>query len=422
MKWLATGFVALAALFAVVSEWRHLQTWRLRERAEQSYYQGDFKKTLARYDAVIDRRSGEPRSYTDPADTLSQYLSGAGQDLPQQEFDRLAALAVGYYLHALDASPPNAWAYARLATLANSMGKRLARDGQIDLAILSGTPDALTPQDRFCEAAWVKAVQIEPRNFYYRDYLGDFYLRRGFRERALGHFRYAVRLHPVLEKHYYLSDFAEASPEVLRAVELGVQDALAAADTDVSPYNIHRFLAELYLKLGRLEDAEASLLAAAEHSPKPHAVDLQIGQLRARQGDDVGALEAFRRSAERQPDYPKAWLHLALTWSRMSRHEEAVGAAYKARGLDPGNFAISTALARVLEAAGKLEEAAEILEHLIRSDGDKRQPYTSLIAIYENMGQISKATRTARQLVNRFPDEEIFQEQLERLEESRSSR
>lgn len=422
MKWLATALVALAALAAVLSEWKHLQSWRLRERAEHSYYQGDLKKTLARYDAVIDRRPGEPRSYTDPADTISQYLSGAGQALPIDEFERLTGLAVGYYLGALDASPPSAWTYARLASLADSLGERRSRDEGINLARLSGSVEALTQEDRLCEAAWVKAVQIEPRNFYYRDYLADFYLRRGFRARALEHFRYAVRLHPVLEKHYYLSEFAEASPDVLRAVELGVQDALNAADTDVSPYNIHRFLAELYLKLDRLEDAKTSLLAASEFAPRPEAVDVQIGQLLARQGDEAGALEAFRRAAGRQPDYFRAWLHLGLTLSRTGQHDEAVEAARRARGLNPGDFATSSALVRVLEAAGKIGGATKILEHLIRTDADKRQPYMQLIGIYERQGKISLATRTARQLANRFPEEETFRQQLEQLEKSRSGR
>ena len=421
MRWLATCLVGVAAIFAVHLEWEHLQSWRLRDRAESSYYEGRLDETLARYEAVLDRRPGEPQSYTDPADTVSQYLSGTGQALPLDEFERLTRQAVQYYLQALDASPPSSWTYARIASLADSLRQRRFQDRDLDLARLSGDLGTLTPEDRLCEAAWVKAVQIEPRNFYYRDHLGDFYLRRGFRQRALDHFRHAVRLHPVLEKHYYLSEFAEASPDVLRAVEKGVQDALATDHPDVSPFNIHRLLAELYLRLDRFEDAEASFEAAAEVTSEPQTIDVHLGLLLAEKGDDPGALEAFRRATQRKPDYSRAWMHLGLALSRNDRHDEALEAAYKARGLNPGDYTTSSVLARVLEAAGRLDDAATILEHLARSDPDRRHTYSKLIEIYESQGKLSQAIRIARQLSNRFPEEEVLKRQLEQLERSRSS-
>jgi len=421
MRWVATLLVAMLALLAVRAERNHLQAWRLRERAETSYYGGDFKTTLARYDAVIDRRPGEPRSYTDPADTISQYLSGAGQELPLDEFETLTRQAVRYYLGGLDASPPSAWTFGRIATLAESLRLRRARDGETDLARLSGNLDALTPEDRLSEAAWVKAVKIEPRNFYYRDYIGDYYLRRGFRRRALEHFRYAVRLHPVLEKHFYLSGFAESSPDVLLAVEEGVQDALAAEDTDVPPYNIHRFLAQLYLKLGRIDDARRAFEAASKVAPYPHIVEVQIGELLARQGDDAGALAAFRRSTETAPDYYRGWLLLGLTLSRRGEHEEAIAAGYRARGLNPTDFVVSMSLARILHAGGMPGEAAEILEHLVRDEPGRQQAYTQLIRQYEDSGRLVEAARVARTLAERFPDEPAYRRQLEQLERSRST-
>ena len=369
---------------------------------------------------MIARHASDPLSYTDPADTLSQYLSGMGQDIPLDEFEALTALAVEYYLRGLDASPASAWTYGRIASLAESLRLRRARETGIDLARLGGNVDALTAEDRLGEAAWVKAVQIEPRNYFYRDYLGDYYLRRGFRQRALKHFRYAVRLHPVLEKHYYLSDFAESSPDVLMAVEQGVRDALAAEDTDVTPYNIHRFLAELYIRLDRLDDARASLESAVTVAPKPHLVVVQIGELLVKQGDDAEALDAFRRATDMQPDYYRGWQLLALTLSRHGVHEEAVAAAYRAYGLNPTGFASTTALARVLQSAGKLDEAVEILEHLIRSDPDRHQPYTQLIGLFESQGRMAQAVRVARQLAERFPDEPAYQRQLEQLERERS--
>ena len=138
------------------------------------------------------------------------------------------------------------------------------RDQGLDLSGVAEDPlDDLRPEDRLFEAALVKAVQIEPRNFYYRDFLGDFYLRRGFEERALAHVRVSTRLHPVLDRHFYLSYLVTVSPAVLSAVEQGVQEALESDETQVSAYDIHRFLADIHLRMGRLDRAMASLESAA---------------------------------------------------------------------------------------------------------------------------------------------------------------
>jgi tetratricopeptide (TPR) repeat protein len=416
---LLTLVALTVAVVAIAIEAVHVYVWSIREASETAYYDGDFEAALAGYERVLDLHPSDPWAYTDPADSISQYLdSGAGQYLPLAEFETLAEKGVGYYLHAIALGPPGAWSYGRLAVVADALGRVRARDDELNLTRLTGTASSLGAEDRLCEAAWVQAVHIEPRNFYYRDFLGDFYLRRGFVSLALEHFRMAVRLHPVLDAHYYLSDFASASPAVLEAVEEGVQDALAAGDTDVTEYDIHRFLAALYVKLGRIDDARESLESAAEVAPLPHAVHVQIGQLMFRGGDEATALESFRHAAEIEPGYSRAWLRMAVLLSRMQRHDEAVDAAYRARSLAPGDYSTTSALARILKAAGQTEPAIEILETLIRSNRDKPLPYMTLIELYESRGELVDAERVARRLVANFPDEALYQQQLRQLQDT----
>lgn len=413
---LLTLVAMLLGVGGIVVELSHVWAWRIREQAETAYYNGDFESALSKYEQVLDMRPGEPRTYTDPADSISQYLSGSGQALAPEEFEALAAEGVRYYLLAIDHGPPGAWSYARLAVLADALRRSRSRDRGVDLARLTGDTAALQPEDRFCEAAWAKAVKIEPRNYYYRDFLGDFYFRRGFIDRAVAHFRFAVRLHPVLDSHYYLSDYATISPVVVNAVEAGVRDALEAEDTFVSEYDIYRFLAALYLKLNRVEDAIWSLEEATAVAPLPHAVDVQIGQILAKAGDDVAALAAFQRAIDRQPDYGRAWKRLGEALSRIGDYDEAVRAAYRARSLMPGDYSTSSALARILAAAGQTDEAAEILEHIILNHKNKPVPYVRLIELYEGQGKLTDATRVARRLADRYPDEELYRRQLRQLE------
>ena len=73
---LLTLIAVLLAAGGIVVELSHLRAWRIREQAETAYYNGDFDRTLSKYEQVFDLRPGEPRTYTDPADSISQYLSG----------------------------------------------------------------------------------------------------------------------------------------------------------------------------------------------------------------------------------------------------------------------------------------------------------------------------------------------------------
>ena len=415
-RWLVTALVAIGFLAGAWVETDYLRAWFLRRSAEQAFYRGDFHGSLARYEQVRALLPDRPRSHTEIADSVTDYIESQGEFLSEDEFADYVARAVRDYLIAIRKGPPNAWSYAGLGALAGTIHSvRIRREG-LPLSELSGDPASLHPEDRLSEAAWVKAVQIEPHDFYYRDFLGDFYLRRGFQERALQHFHAAVKLHPVLERHYYLSDFATASPAVLATVEDAIREALAWEETEVSEFDIHRFLADIYLRLGRLADARASLEAAARVTSRPEAMDVRIGQLLVREGDDARALEAFRRAAERKPDYNRAWLHLGLTLSRAGRHDEAIEAARRARGLKPGDFVTVLALGRVLEAAGRHDEAADVLESLIRNHRERQQAYMQLIGIYEKQGQLAHAVRVARRLVDAFPHEPLYAEQLEQLE------
>jgi tetratricopeptide (TPR) repeat protein len=224
----------------------------------------------------------------------------------------------------------------------------------------------------------------------------------------------------VLDRHYYLSRLVTVSTAVLSAVEEGIKDALESPETVVTHYDIHRFLAAVYMQMGKPHEARACLEAAAEVAPLPHVIDIQIGQLLAAEGDDAGALEVFRRAAGREPGFYRAWLNMGLTLSRMERHNEAVEAALRARALNPTGYTSLKSLAGVMERAGRLDEAAEVLENLIRIHGDKQWPYLQLISLYESQNKLSHAVRIARLLASLHPEEPVFQEQLRQLEQAQA--
>jgi tetratricopeptide (TPR) repeat protein len=418
LRWIITLGIGALLLAGVWSEGVRFYAWTLREQAEREYYAGDLESALASYSKLCELLPRDPRSHTDLADSIAQAIDGKpGRAMAPEEIERLAHVAARSYLNAISASPPNAWAYAGFGQLAGTLSAARVRQDGLDLSDLSADPmEGLRPLDRLYEAALVKAVQIEPRNYYYRDFLGHFYLRHGFQERALAHVRTAARLQPVLDRHFYLSRLATVSPAILGAVEQGIREALESGGAEASVEKIHRFLADIYLRMGRLEEARANYEAVAELTAHPYLVDIQIGRILAAEGDEAGALDAFQRSTERNPDYASSWLHLGMTLSRTGRHEEALEALQRARGLDPAGYRPSWALAMALDESGRLDEAAALLENLIKIHSDRQQAYSRLIRIYERQERLSQAVRVARLLAERYPGEHIFEEQVRQLE------
>jgi predicted Zn-dependent protease len=94
----------------------------------------------------------------------------------------------------------------------------------------------------------------------------------------------------------------------------------------------------------------------------------------------------------------------------------------RARSLKPTDFGASFSLAGVLRRAGRLDEAIEILQHLTRTHSDEQRPYLQLIEIYEEQGNSTRAVQAARRLASRYPEEPVFQELLEQLEQARGAR
>lgn len=421
-RWLATSGLLTGLALGAWSESAYARAWFLRRAADRAYYGGEFESALAGYERVRRLLPGYSASHTNLADSICEVLEWNPQRFPDRDaYDAMAARAAAAYLDAIRVSPPNAWSYAGLSSLVGTLAGARRRASGVDLASFFADPlQALTPEDYLQETAMLKAVQLEPRNFYYHDFLGQFYWTHGFWDRAQAHVRAAVRLQPVLDRHFYLSNLVDVSPRVLTAVELGVQDALASPRTEVPPEEIHRLLAEVYLRLGELDKARSQLAAAAAFSVNPFLFEIHIGRTYATEGNDEQALRSFSRATELAPEYHRGWLELGLTLSRLGHHAEAVEAFEQARGLAPLEFQPAWHLAVELDRGGELDGAARILDGLIRAHPDKREGYTKLIDVSMRLGSINRATGVARQLVERFPDEPLFEEQLRQLESTGS--
>ena len=164
LRWIVTLAVFGTLLAGSWGEVVRFRAWQLRRAAEAAYYAGELEPALAAYERVRRMLPGDPDSYTDPADSITQALEGPrGRDVPLEQAERLASQATRYYLGAIRVSPPNAWSYAGLGGLAGTLKARRGQAMETDLASLSPDPlENLRPGDRLHEAALAKAVQIQP--------------------------------------------------------------------------------------------------------------------------------------------------------------------------------------------------------------------------------------------------------------------
>ena len=203
-------------------------------------------------------------------------------------------------------------------------------------------------------------------------------LEQGDWQRALAAAREAVEADGTsAQAHYVLAMSYEAGGD-LRAAE---QQYKLMGPFAPEPL-LELSLARLYLREGRLAEAEENARAAVEKNrwiPQPY---LTLGAVSMRRRNYAGAIDAFRKAVEKdprgwnsrislgdayrgagqwdealaeytqalamKPEHPEALLGRALTWEQMGREREAIGAYGNALAAVPNLLAARHNLAKLL--------------------------------------------------------------------------
>jgi Tfp pilus assembly protein PilF len=104
-----------------------------------------------------------------------------------------------------------------------------------------------------------------------------------------------------------------------------------------------------------------------------------------------GAVEAFRRAVELQPEYGEAHNNLGLALSRLGRQEEAETAFQEALRLDPAMGEVFNNLGFLYHATAKYPQAIEMFRKAIDTAADSSVAYTNLGNSFYKMKQHDKA-------------------------------
>ncbi|MBI3447979.1 MAG: tetratricopeptide repeat protein [Acidobacteria bacterium] len=330
----------------------------------------------------------------------------------------LLRLAFLSYAEALNRQPGSARAWAGLAEVFKKERSLRLKDEAVDLDALSGErPQSLDAEDRLVVAAYSRSTRLEPNNYFYHAYLGDFYDGRGLRREALAAYARSIEIMPDLSWHYYLPK--QDVPADLYAAARGALERALVSNHLFLRERVWLNLADLAERAGDHDTAvdayRQAIAAAADPSPYMQLLgELLFGLKRYDEAEKVLKDSISRQSLQSRTS---GLVYALLGKCAMMRNDqrEAVEYLKQARWLSPTVAYIGVELGQAYESLGMLAQAEAEYEAAIRLEPNKASVYAELIAMYRRTHQISKAIALARRLVEMFPDNEIFKDQLRSL-------
>jgi tetratricopeptide (TPR) repeat protein len=258
-----------------------------------------------------------------------------------------------------------------------------------------------------------EAVRLRPSSFEAQNALGEALSKFGDQRGARDAFEKAVALKPdygiaqlnLGQVLLTLGKPAEAVKHLDPAIHL-----LGRADEGADA----RYLrAKVYAAQSGSEEAVKLLEQAVAIRPKFAEAWSDLGQARKTLLDNEGALSAFQRAVEANPQGAIAQYRLGSQYLQEGDAAKAVDCLTKARQLNPTDQSTLNALQMALRQDGKIEEAARIkqeLAELLREKDTTNQNHLTAIRLnnegaeLEKAGDLRGALRLYGQAASLYPD------------------
>ena len=163
----------------------------------------------------------------------------------------------------------------------------------------------------------------------------------------------------------------DKAQESLRRGDVGVAIPLlkaliaAKANDPIPLYN----LGVLYSDQGRLKDARELLQTAASLDPSNAHILVATGVVQARADDLKAAIETLEQAVRIAPEDPVAHQNLGACLLKQDEAERAESHFRTSLQGDPGNLRSQFGLAQTLETLGRLHDADEVYQQIIKAAG-----------------------------------------------------
>ena len=250
-----------------------------------------------------------------------------------------------------------------------------------------------------------EAVRLMPQSPMAHNALGEALQTAGELNRARGAFEKAVALDPrFAQAHANLGRVLIQTGESSGAAEHLDRAIALAGQTPDAAYSLY-LRAKIHTEQDEVEKAAAALKLAVAAQPDFGEAWSDLGQALKVLLDDAGALAAFRRAVEVNPENAISQYRLGAEHLRQGNARDAVIHLRKSFELDPGNQSALNSLQLALRQNGQAEEAGRIKEKLVEAlrgiDRQSRDAFSALRlnndgAALEKDGNLSGAAEKYR--------------------------
>jgi tetratricopeptide (TPR) repeat protein len=200
----------------------------------------------------------------------------------------------------------------------------------------------------------------------------------------------------------YLDQRTDLTPQQQTQVDVEELEKEAKAHSD-RPQTLY-FLAEAYLKQGRVEDAKKVVAQIDQVSQSDFRTLVGTGVLLARYHLYAEAIARFQRALESNPNSDDVWYNLADAYFRQRDYSDALTAAQHVSPAGQKETSHLSLLADILVHLGQYDEAVRLLGQQIAANPDQDQAYLSLALVYLRAGNTSAARETLQRGLKRTPD------------------
>jgi tetratricopeptide (TPR) repeat protein len=267
-------------------------------------------------------------------------------------------------------------------------------------------------QKKFAEAVPLlrKCAQLDPHPapVYYRLQAAERSLHQtGAAERDLKIFQTLSRdptplPFPFQHIFAYLDQRADLTPAEQTQADVAELEKEVKVHSD-RPQTLY-FLAEAYLKLGRVEDAKKTVAQLDQVSQGDFRTLVGTGVLLARYHLYPEAIARFQRALESNPNSDDVWYDLAAAYLRSRDYGNALSAAQHISAQGQKDTSCMALLADILAHLGQYDAAVKLWRQDISENPDQDQAYLSLALVYLRSGNTSEARATLEHGQERTPD------------------
>ncbi len=182
------------------------------------------------------------------------------------------------------------------------------------------------------------------------------------------------------------------------ALERGVREAIDVELAAAERPEAHINLSNLYLKIGRVRDAEAELHTALRLDPRGIAARVNLADVFRAEGREAEAERVLREALGIDPGAAEAHHALGLLHIRLKRHDEALSHLGRAHRLRPDDARYGYVYAVGLDAVGRTERAVQVLAALHKTRPGDADIIAALAAFEDRLGHPAAAAAWAEKL------------------------